>query len=983
MVPVRLATLMLNMILIVLSILSTALRRLRANLGLALCALIALLAAVALAVSIPVYAEAANLRLLRDEIAKQEQRAGRSPFALLFRYVGSWNGPLEWERVEAVDSYVRGPGIQFLGLPVEGVGRHVRTSEFRLFPPPSAGSDNQALKNVVFGFLGGMDEQIRIVDGATPTPATTIDQPVEVLLAYSLADQIGINVGDEFRAVGSAGSSVISIPIHVAGLWQPQDAGSTAWFFPPDAFNDVILLPEATFTGPLAATLKGEVAQVVWFARLDGAGVTTTTATPLLGRIEAVRAQAASVVPGLKLEQSPAEALTRFQTGSATLTRQLLVFGVPILALVLYFAALVAALLVNRQRSEIALLKTRGVRDLQIVGIYVVEWSILGATALSVGPFAGLLFAQAIGRTRSFLRLASDAPALPIELTWTHLRFGIIAVILALMAALAPVLVAARRTLVDEQQSASRTLKPPLWQRFFLDILLLVPALYGLYQLQQRGGLQLGQAQAGGQAGINQANDLLANPLLVLVPVLLCLALGLLVVRLLPLALELLARLATIPAWTAPLIGLRALARQPGTYRGPLLLLILTLSLAAFSASIAATLDGAMERAISYQIGAHTQLLETGESTEQQNNQGGQGQNGPQPGQLGQPGERKNIEDEARFLFVPVTDHLEVPGVQAATRVGTYEAAVQVRGTNRQAQLVGVDRLEFPKTITYFDPQWAGGQSLGALMNFLAHSPDGVLVSQDLLGSGRQVGDVLPASLTLFGDRREVKFKIVAALDLWPGFYPQDGPIIVANLNYIFDQMGGQYPYDVWIARDAHSSVDSILDGVRRLGITVITARDRQTLIGEEQMQPRRQGLFGLLSVGFITASALTLLGFLLATLISSRKRAVELGVLRALGLSGAQVVVALLVEQVLLVAAGVGAGTGIGLLVARLVVPLLQVGVGPYPGTPTYPAQIAWAEVQIIYIMFAVALILTLLALGWVLRRMQLFQAVKLGDAN
>jgi hypothetical protein len=60
------------------------------------CALVALIAAVALAVSIPVYAEAASLQLLQDEIAKQEQQTGRSPFALLFRYVahgmGRWNG---------------------------------------------------------------------------------------------------------------------------------------------------------------------------------------------------------------------------------------------------------------------------------------------------------------------------------------------------------------------------------------------------------------------------------------------------------------------------------------------------------------------------------------------------------------------------------------------------------------------------------------------------------------------------------------------------------------------------------------------------------------------------------------------------------------------------------------------------------------------------------------------------------------------------
>ena len=259
----------------------------------------------------------------------------------------------------------------------------------------------------------------------------------------------------------------------------------------------------------------------------------------------------------------------------------------------------------------------------------------------------------------------------------------------------------------------------------------------------------------------------------------------------------------------------------------------------------------------------------------------------------------------------------------------------------------------------------------------------GVQVGKTALDKGLKIGDTLPAVLTLFGDRREVKFKIVAAVDLWPGYYPQDEPIIIANLNYIFDQMGGQYPYDVWISRHADANVDAILSGVRGLGIAVLDARDAATLIAEEQAMPRRQGLFGLLSVGFVAAAGLTLLGFLLSALIAARRRAIDLGVLRALGMSGLQVALELTIEQVLLVLCGIGAGTAIGLLAARLVVPLLQVGAGPHPGTPFYPPQIAWEQVSLIYVVFAAALLLTLLALSWTLGRMQLFQAVKLGDAN
>jgi putative ABC transport system permease protein len=520
---------------------------------------------------------------------------------------------------------------------------------------------------------------------------------------------------------------------------------------------------------------------------------------------------------------------------------------------------------------------------------------------------------------------------------------------------------------VDEQQQAARAVRKPFWQRFYLDFLLLIPPAYGIYQLGRTGGLPLALGRQGGAA---QGANPLDNPLLLVVPMLFCFALGLIAVRLIPLLLELLARLSARPTWVAPLVALRALARQPGAYRGPLLLLILTLSLASFSASMAATLDGALREAITYQIGAPTQLLETGQSTEQ-----------PQ-GQDQQP-ERRDIRDEARWLFVPVTDHLDVAGVTAATRVGSYDAAIQLGGVSQQAQLVGIDRVDFPKVIGRFDRAWAGGQPLGALMNLLARTPDGVIVSKNTLAKGLKVGDTLPAVLTLFDDRREVRFKIVAAVDLWPGYYPQDGPVLVANLNYIFDQMGGQYPYDVWINHEPSAKVDEIVSGVRGLGIAVVDARDAAALIAEEQAQPRRQGLFGLLSVGFIAAGVLTLLGFLISALIAARRRAIDLGVLRALGMSGWQVAIELTIEQVLLVAAGIGAGTGIGLLAARLVVPLLQVGAGPHPGTPAYPPQIAWDQVSLIYLVFAAALLLTLLALSWTLGRMRLFQAVKLGDAN
>ncbi|MCS6840165.1 MAG: ABC transporter permease [Roseiflexus sp.] len=943
-----------------LSVLTAASKRLHANLGLALCAWLAAVTAVALASAIPAYAEAASLRLLQDEIRQQEERQGRSPFALLLRYVGAWNTPLEWERVAPADDYLRREGIPGLNLPLNSLARHVRTAPLRVFL--AVDGDAVFLKNAPLGFMSGLDDRMRIIDGQMPASAAD-GAVLDVMIARAFADEAGVNVGDTLTII-APGTRPATLQARVAAIWEPVNRNDPAWFFPPDALNDLLLVSEASFTGPIARALRNEVDQALWFVRLSGEGITSAQVAPLLSRVESVRVRVNGIIPGLRLEQGPSEALQRYQERVATLTTQLSVFSAPILALTLYFAALIAALLVRRQSSEIALLKSRGVRSAQILGMYLVEWTIIGAAALAVGLPLGLAFASVMSRVRSFLDVDLSVPSAPLSLGAQSLTFALVVLAITVVASLLPALAATRRTLVEEQQQTARAVRPPLWQRAYLDLLLLIPAAYGIYQLQTGGGLFQGNA------------DPFSNPLLIATPALLCFALGLLALRLIPLILEGLARLATIPAWVAPLVTLRALARQTDSYRGALLLLILTLSLATYSSTMADTLDGAMRTELTYQVGAMTQLFETGESAER-----------GRPNQPGRPPQQSrrdiDIREEARFLFVPVSEHLQAPGVRAAARVGRYDAFVNVGASNRQAQLIGIDRTDFPKVITRFDRAWGGGESLGGLMNLLARYPNGALVSRDLLGEGLRVGDALPATLQLYGDQREVRFRIVAAIDLWPGFYPQDGPIIVANLNYIFDEMGGQYPYDVWIARDPAIPLEEVVAGVRGLGIPVIDVLDSATLIAREQARPQRQGLFGVLTIGFLTAGVLTLLGFLVAGFITARRRAIELGMLRALGLSGSGVAAALVLEQLLLIGAGLAAGSGIGALAALLIVPFMQVGVGPYPGVPAYPPRLAWESMTSIYAAFGVTLLLSLLALGASLARIRLFQAVKLGDVN
>ena len=112
---------------------------------------------------------------------------------------------------------------------------------------------------------------------------------------------------------------------------------------------------------------------------------------------------------------------------------------------------------------------------------------------------------------------------------------------------------------------------------------------------------------------------------------------------------------------------------------------------------------------------------------------------------------------------------------------------------------------------------------------------------------------------------------------------------MVGNLDYFFEQAGGTYPYDVWLRVSPDADYESIVRDANSRGLGVVNWDAPLLDVARDQRQPERQGLFGVLSVGFLAAIFLTVLGFFLYSFFSFRRRFVELGVLRAIGLSSLQ----------------------------------------------------------------------------------------------
>jgi len=957
-----------------------AAKRLFSQRWLALATAMGLVASVALTMSVPLYADAVYYRVLREELAGSgEDNRSHPPFAFMFRYIGAWSDPQEWEEVQPVDDYLSGRAGATLGLPQKLLVRYFKTNNFQLFPQEDiAYADiKNPLTWISFAFASDLEDHVTILEGSFPAPASSApDSTLEVLVSEPMATELGLQVGETYVAFARRKTEEIErtsqIPVRIAGVWRATDPEEEYWFYAETAFSDVLLVPEETFMNRISPYEEEEVYLGLWYLVMDGSDVHTSDVLTLLARTTAVQQRASGLLPDVKLDISPVGPLQKYRKAAALLTLLLYAFSVPIIGLILAFIGLVVGLSVSRQRNEIAVLRSRGATAIQVLGIATLEGVLLGAIALAVGSPAGEVIAHVIGKARSFLDFTLQTE-LRVGVTMTTLRFGLAAIALALIAQIVPTISAARHTIVTYKQDRARAMRKPWWQRAWLDVLLLIPAVYGAYLLREQGSIALPVAEG------SMVGDPFQNPLLFLVPALGIFALTLFILRILPMIVGGIAWIASHTNNVGVLMAARHLSRTPGFYTAPLILLVLTLSLSAFTASLAQTLDTHLYDQTYYKYGADMYLVELGESTETTGLAGSFG--GGAEGEDEESALEEEEEEGPRWLFLPVSEHLKVPGVQAAARVGRYKASTRLSGGWQEGAFIGIDRIDFPKT-AFWRRDFAPA-SLGALMNALAVYPDGVLVPRSFMAQhSLRPGDSVRVSVTTYGQRTELDMKVAGGFDLFPTWYPaEDGPLFVGNLDYVFQQAGGQFPYDVWLETEDNIDYEQAVKGFRELRLSVLDWKAPRLKIREEQKRPERQGLFGLLSVGFMTAAFLTVLGFLLYAFFSFRRRFIELGVLRAIGLSSKQTTAFLAWELVFLILTGVIAGTGLGAWVSELFIPYLQVGAGPSAQIPPFVVEIAWPAILRIYALFGLLFVVALGGLTALLLRMKIFQAVKLGE--
>ncbi|MDE2857387.1 MAG: ABC transporter permease [Chloroflexota bacterium] len=938
-----------------------ALKRLLAQPLLSLATIVGLTVAVALVLTIPIYSESVAFRILTERLTEGPDRINRPPFSFMFSYIGSWNQPVNWEDIGGLDRYLREQGGDELGLRATRIVRHLETQNFRLYPADETNyrDERRSLDYVSFGTTENIEAQVELVEGVFPPPADPApNSVVDVMIHEEFASEFGMQAGEVYAGYNwrlQNDDPMQITTIRIAGIWRPRDDESEYWFYRPNVFKDILLINEATYVNRLAPNTESEINLAVWYLVTDGSSVNTSRVDELLRRHNDTEKIADQYLPGTYIQASPEEELKPYQRIVTVLTLTLTVFSIPIVALLIAFLVMLVGLVVDGQRNETAVMRSRGASPFQVVGLTTVEGIIMGVIALVIGMIMATAFTQLIGTTRSFMDfrwghhfIVSIPPTIGSTIA--------LALAFTILIRVVPTIGAARHTIVSYKMDKSRLLRRPWWQRLGVDILLLALISYFYYQVVQQGGLI---DVEGGTRNIDQAYN---QPFVFLLPPLTIFALTLFILRFLPPILRFMAWLIQWSNSVGLLIVTRQLERSPGAYYLPLILLVTTISLGIYTASFARTIDRYLYEQQYYKIAADMSVRVFSQT-------GG-----------GIPGAGGGSEEPPAYMHI--SEFTSMPHVSGATRIGEYTAKARLTMTSVEGRYVGIDRADLGPVI-FWRPDFASYR-LGYLTNALALQQDSVLVSREFLDQrGLDIGDLLELDIRSGGDVFKINLQIVGSLEYFPRWYPEDdGPLFVGNLDFLFEQAQQELAHRV-IARiepefDPRVFTRALFDR----GATGVLIEEPTTRIDREQSRPERQGLFGLLSIGFITSSLATMIGFLLYTVFSYRRRYVELGILRAIGLSQASMMLSVAWELGLLIVMGLALGVGIGLAVSVLYIPYMQFVSSLEGVVPPYVITMAWTEIAQIVALFLGTFLLIMIILLVILRRMRIFQAVKLGES-
>lgn len=817
---------------------------------------------------------------------------------------------------------------------------------------------------ITINHMKDLEEHVEIVDGCSLAECDTAEGVYPCMISEKLMDFYGMVVGEKLFVYHEGKGQGTPIFFEIVGIIRQSSDQDNFWNTPLSEYGKNMFVSEETMN-ELLSDYSYEVVTLNQELLLDYTRIDSSRISLYINYLEQF------MQADLSLSTNFYETLVKAGEQESSAEFVLLVLELPCVILLLLFIYMVSNQILQIEEGEIAVLRSRGVTRWQVIFLYFLQSVILSCIGIAVGLLLGYIMCKCGASADGFL-MFSDKNVDVYFFRWQMIPYALAACTIAVLFMTIPVWKRSKYTIVEQKSINHYEDKKPIWQAFFLDVILLLISLYLLYNFSnQRDKIALSVLTGEG-----------IDPLIFLNASLFLFACGLVFLRLSGYMIAFLDRLGKRrwrPAIYASFLQIRRTFSKQSLLS---VFLIMTISCGLFDANMARTVNENNEERIRYNVGTDIRLREFW-------------------------GMRVMMTPDGRYHFEYREPDYEK--YMELVRNGNCESITKVIEDSRidigvgnkaikEGTLWGIHTKEFGETAVLQDG--LNEEHWYHTLNALAVEGDGVIISRNIAERLQlSVGDVTQYTrYSPIEGRQNEKMgsenvKVCAIVDAFPGYErfsyeeAEDGSVtIVENYLMIVNYASvinefGLTPYKVWMKKTEGIDDLDIKEYLKEKGAQILD----WTTLYEEVEKSRNSALIqvtnGMFTLSFLISIIICSVGFLIYWIMSMKNRELLFGVYRAMGMSMGQVNKMLLNEQIFGSLLPILAGGVVGTLGTLLFAKLIALVYLPKEHNIALHVVSYGADIQKLFAVIMFMVVLCFIVIRKILAGMKIAEALKLGE--
>ncbi len=909
---------------------------------------------VAIAISHPMYQEAAKKRMLLDGFNTYMQENDKYPMRLnMSGILRGRAGVKDTQQIRELAETICGQ----YGLPEKE-----KICLRELFDSCATSRTihdgrNQAQKLSITS-MSGLESHIKLLGGEMYADSIK-DNCIEAIISQSGMVGMNLLLGEIIEYDDLYYEDGSKIRIKVVGVFTNSEDVDVYWKNSPDYYKSHLFIASSLFEDVVMANNSADhQINEEWYVLPDY----TALEPKLVDNIVNITS---------KLEDSYKTTFSRvypisfldlmkdYQLKEKQITVTLSILQIPVIVLLCAFLFMIAKQMFEMEENEIALLKSRGAKRKQILLLYLYQALFLAVIGFVAGLPLGSLMCRILGASSAFLTFVNRR-ALDVQYTGQVFLYGLLAVILSVSVCILPVLKHDKASIVAVKRKRSRRARA-LWQKLYLDVVFIAVSLYGFFNFRQQQEQLLSKVIEGETM----------DPMLFLSSSLFILGVGMFSLRIHGLLIKILYAIRKKKWQPATYTSFLQLIRTGNKQAFIMVFLVLTVAFGMFNMATARTILSNAEANKEYMVGADIVLKEYWEDNSEFVT--------PESG------------IDLAYIEPDMAKYDKLKEAKAVAKVYRNDnATAKINRGSGIGTVLAIDTQTFGEVTNIEDGLLA--HKYREYLNVLSRNPGAVLLSSNFRDKlGLKIGDRLSYAVNETGYSGTLLATVYGFFDYWPTYAPttvtinpdgttetKDNYMVVAHLSTVQDAMG-ICPYEVWIDMDGDTA--PFYDFAEEQGMSFKYFTDTEAQKREIGLEPLFQGTSGILTMSFITILLICSIGYLIYWTLSIRSRELMFGIFRAMGMSRREIMHMLINEQILTGCVAIGFGVGIGWLASRLYVPIIQIAYSDSARVLPLKLITQNSDLVRLLVIIGVVFVACLVVIIRQVLSMKISQALKLGE--